>query len=265
MRNIMGRVIDRIALALLFYVVLFVFFTAQTQNMLWGALMALPVTLMALYALRLWRRRKTGAWTVEENIRYHLQMLMLAPREQGLRKLIIWLAHFGVTDAILSDGRLLGQLDGRPIEVRLLQKPLEAQAQAEDVLKFFHAVHAPRGILVSTAAFSDAAAVFARQCTGPRVALVGPRELRPVLKKLPAADGAPARDAKKRRQASLSELKKRAADVRRQKRYLLYGTLMIMAYILFNSWAFLVPGLVCVFLAVIARRSRPVEQKLFSD
>jgi hypothetical protein len=265
-RTRFGSFFDVLVLAALTFVALAVFLTVQIGNLLLGVGLALPTTALLFYAVSLWRRRGIASQAARENGRWHLHNLMLQPHAIALRTAAEQVAKAHGIEALRAQGDfVMGVQDEREVAIALLQRPLASQVGSDVLLRIYHAASAERVIVMSTAEFTAEAAIFARQLRSPQIALLGSSALEPLLRDLPGDDSAHARDKKKRRLATLAELRERAADPARVRRYMLYGTLMLCAYIALDVWPFLIPGLTCVFLAVIAKRQHARVKGLFED
>lgn len=253
-RSLFARMMDRIVVGILLWLVLAVAFTSMLRNALWGAVLALPVDTLLFYALRLWSRRREGKWAKAQAARYHLHEWMLSKPEQALSTAREWLSYLEVEEASVRGDRIRGHYAGQPVEAVILQRPLEVQIAANDVLQAYLICHEGCLLIVSNAEFSESAILFARQCSRPQVALIGPEQLAPHLQDIPVPQSAVDKDGKKRRAVHLSRLLEHITDPSRQWRCLLYGAVMLIVYIVFDAWVFLIPGLVSIFLAVIAHR-----------
>ncbi len=259
----MGRLLDVTALAALLYIALALFMAAQLRNMVGGALVALPVLALLLYAYALWKR-KSAASVARDNAHWQLHNLMLAPFPVACKTLSFLVAKQHGIEGLREQGdQWIGMFEGRQTALTFLQRPMDMRIGSEEILRLYHACSSERVIVMSSAPFTGDAAVFARQLRSPAVALAGPEELYPLLSDLPADDAERENDKKKRRVATLRELRIRACDPARTRRYLFFGAAMLMVYIALGLWPFLLPGLVCVFLAVIAGRQSARKEPLF--
>lgn len=265
-RSSIGRRADKLAGVIAILFVLMVYFSLRMRNVLWGAALALPVTALLVYAYVLWQRRRSDGNAASQAARWQLRNLMLDPPDAALLRIGKLIAQrYGLQSLQRVGSCLYAQLDGKRVVLSLLQLPPDKKADSEEVLRFYQSAGTAYAILISTAPFTDSAAAFARQMRNPSIALLGPEELLPLLKKLPTPPDAPKMAQRVHRQATFRELMARMREHSRVKRYLLYGTLMLGVYIVFDQIPFLIPGLLCIFLAVIAGRQSPKDKRLFEE
>lgn len=259
-------IVDKSLLSVLLLLTLLVFFSQRMGNILWGGVLALPVTALLLYALWLNSRRrgkkshtaKVGAW--------HLHNLLMDPADAALHRVAkVLAAHYNFTITANNNDHCIAVQNGRQITLRLLQLPEDCPADSAAILAFHRSIATEYSLLVSTSGFSEGAKVFARRLQHPIVRLIGPETLLPLLSPLPAPDEAVKNHTKQKNSITWSTFLTRIKERERSPRYLIYGLGMLAIYIIFNQWPFLIPGLACIFLAVISRRQPAQEKKLFDE
>lgn len=243
---------------------------------LWGvtvpALLAgLALAIVMQMGLRLLRRRTVQKREMALRRRLGgemmLEEMMLSPKKQAhfQSALLLGSKYPLVMERVTEDG-MLCRSGEETLLVACLRVPEGAEAGLNDLAALQRACRehgASRGVACVTGRLPKGAEGYAEAALVP-LRLIG----RDVLLDL-AGQACPATDEQlvalgQRRRRSFPKGSLRRGILRRDKakRYLLYGTGLMLLYLLTGLWYYPIPGILCLFLAVLSRYVPRAPEKL---
>lgn len=269
-RTAFGVLIDGAGMRLALIVLSILFFV-----LFWGARPASASAGLALSALALLmmkrgekRRRAAREARLRRTIggACAMERLLLLDAASANDEVASLLAKaYGFTIERVVSGGVLCEIRGERVLVGFLQKHQSGKVGAEDVLGFQRAAHgakAIRGVLALSAEAEERARAQAENA--PRVTLYTKKRLQALLgARHPATDVQLKRAFQLKRQAGRGRLTiKRLFSRERAPRCALYGTFLLLLYVLTGLPYYPIPGAALVLLAAISRCARQAPEEI---
>lgn len=221
-----ARWIDGTALGLTAYLAAFLYFSRATGEAWAGALMAAPVSALAVWAFARWARRQAERMERAKRARAAVENLVFLPEAEARARVERYAAFAGTL--------LQRHPKGQPLDV-------------DELLALWRGAKGDTLEIATTGSVSDAVWPVAESLTGPKVRILDAKALSERFEKSGLPLDAP--PAKKRR-FSLHVPKKRA------KHCAIYACAMLGVYLVTGLWVYLAASIILLALMSLALRRR---------
>ncbi len=267
----LGASLDRLGVRLLVLLVCFLWFFR-----LWGqfvpALMAgISLGILVMYTMSLGGKRalmrRESALRRRIGGTIALESLLLCPATDAARQATAWLGSIYALDtARACSSGILAEYHGQTLLIQCLQTHPRHASGANAILSAQRALlalpEAQRGVLCAIGRF-DAEATALAESLDPPLRLIDGDALAAIAGRLaPATDQQlAALGQKKRKPFSWASLRRHVFAPRKTRRYVLYGTGLMVCYILTDALYYLLPAGLCLLLAMLSQRrgDRPAQ------
>lgn len=260
MRTRPAQWMDRIFGSLLLLGISFLWFATRLGKLIPAALLAIVFTALVMYGLVLTAKRFSHRKIHQElrarELQAALYALTMLPYDEALPHCIQALCDAYELTRLFAVGRthFLADPPGHRIAVQLHQSP--QHVSVADVHEFHKERKTAHGALICVSGVTADANEYA-QTLVPPLKIIQAKDL-----PLPEAltQTAPAKEAQKQRKASVMTLVLHPAQA---LRYMMLSFMLIVAFILTDRAACLIPALIMVFLALISKRRNAPKDELF--